>query len=86
MLVGYSTKAIKIGEYQYDTCIKLYSMPKKCSWSKLGRLNDLDALAYSSNIYQFKTAMKVAKFKYSINKKFNVSEEAINTYRKIFVY
>lgn len=84
MLVGYSTKAIKIGEYQYDTCIKLYSMPKKCSWSKLGRLNDLDALAYSSNIYQFKTAMKVAKFKYSINKKFNVSEEAINTYRKIF--
>ena len=84
MLVGYNTKAIKIGEYQYDNCIKLYSIPKKCSWSNLGLINDLDALAYSSNIYQFKTAMKVDKFKYNINKKFNVKESSIDVYRKTF--
>ena len=84
MLVGYNSGAIKIGEYQYDDCVKIYSVPKKCSWSKLGRINDLDALAYSSNIYQFKTAMKVANFKYAVNKKFNVTEEDFATYRKTF--
>ena len=84
MLVGYNSGAIKIGEYQYDDCVKIYSVPKKCSWSKLGRINDLDALAYSSNIYQFKTAMKVANFKYAVNKKFNVKEEDFATYRRTF--
>ena len=84
MLVGYNTGAIKMGEYQYDDCIKLYSIPKKCSWGKLGLINDLDALAYSSNIYQFKTAMKVDNFKYSVNKKFIVKTSSINAYRKTF--
>lgn len=84
MLVGFNTKAIKIGQYQYDDCIKLYSIPKKCSWASLGLINDLDALAYSSNIYQFKTAMKVDNFKYDVNKKFNVKQTSIDTYRKTF--
>lgn len=83
-LVGFNTGAIKIGQYQTDSCIKLYSMPSKCSWSKLGNINDLDALAYSSNVYQFKTAMKVAKFNYSPNKKFEVDASVFNTYRKTF--
>ena len=84
MLVGYNTEAIKIGEYQYDSCIKLYSIPKKCSWSNLGLINDIDALAYSSNIYQFKTAMKVDNFKYDVNKKFNVKDSSIDAYRTTF--
>ncbi len=84
MSVGYQSGAIKIGEYMYDDCIKIYSKPKKCSWKKLGRINDLDALAYSSNIFQFKTAFKVANFKYSYNKKFEVDESVFNTYRKMF--
>ena len=83
-LVGFNSGAIKIGEYQVDDCIKLYSVPKKCSWSKLGKINDLDALAYSSNVYQFKTAMKVAKFDYYPNKKFSVGKEAFDVYRKTF--
>ncbi len=84
MSVGYSTGAIKIGEYMYDSCIKIYSKPAKCSWSKLGRINDLDALAYSSNIYQFKTAFKVAGFNYSYNKKFDLKEGVFATYRQMF--
>lgn len=84
MSVGYKEGAIKIGEYMYDDCIKIYSKPKKCSWSKLGRINDLDALAYSSNIYQFKTAFKVADFNYSYNKKFNVKKDVFKTYRSMF--
>lgn len=84
MSVGYSQDAIKIGEYMYDDCIKIYSKPKKCSWSKLGRINDIDALAYSSNIYQFKTAMKVAGFDYKYNKKFSIKNDAFSLYRSMF--
>lgn len=84
MIVGYDTNSIKIGENMTDSCIKIYMKPQKCSWTKLGRINDISALAYSSNIYQFKTAMKVDKFKYSYNAKYNAKKETFNTYRNIF--
>ncbi|MBQ7105596.1 MAG: penicillin-binding protein 2 [Bacilli bacterium] len=84
MSVGYKNEAIKIGEYMYDDCIKIYSKPKKCSWSKLGKINDIDALAYSSNIYQFKTAMRVSGFDYSYNKKFSVKNDVFSLYRDMF--
>ena len=51
ILVGYHTGAIKKGQYMSDACIKIYMKPRKCSWTKLGRINDIDALAYSSNIF-----------------------------------
>ena len=84
MLVGYNTGAIEIGEYQKDECIKLYSKPKKCSWSTLGNINDITALSLSSNVYQFKTAMKVAGFDYSYNAKFTDTQKAFEIYRKTF--
>ena len=84
MMVGYTTNAIKIGEYMTDSCIKIYMKPQKCSWTKLGRINDINALAYSSNIYQFKTAMKVDGFKYSYNAKFNAKEKTFDVYRSVF--
>lgn len=84
MIVGYQTNAIDIGEYMNDSCIKIYSKPQKCSWKKLGKIDDLHAMAYSSNIYQFKTAMKVDKFKYSYNSKWKAKKTTFDTYRKIF--
>lgn len=85
ILVGYNEGVIKIGEYQVDECIKLYSKPKKCSWQSLGRINDITALSQSSNVYQFKTAMKVAGFDYSYNAKFTAdTKEAFAKYRKTF--
>ena len=84
MSVGYKYGAINIGEYMYDDCIKIYSKPEKCSYTKLGRINDIDALAYSSNIYQFKTAFKVAKFDYGYNKKFNLDNKYFSLYRNMF--
>ena len=67
MLVGYNNNAIKIGEYMMDECVKIASTPKKCSWRNLGYINDIDALALSSNVYQFKTAMRVAGANYTYN-------------------
>jgi cell division protein FtsI/penicillin-binding protein 2 len=81
---GYHYGAIKIGEYIYDDCIKIYSKPEKCSHMKLGKINDIDALAYSSNVYQFKTAMKLANFEYRYNKKFNVDSNLFSLYRDMF--
>ncbi len=84
MLVGYNTSAIKMGERMNDSCIKIYMKPKKCSWKTLGRINDIDALAYSSNIYQFKTAMKVDGYNYTYNGKWQAKKESFDAYRDIF--
>ena len=84
MLVGYNTGAITPGEYQVDECIKIAGTPKKCSWKTLGRINDIDALALSSNVYQFKTAMKVAGATYQYNKPLIINESAFDTYRNTF--
>lgn len=84
MSVGYKYGAIEIGEEMYDECIKIYSKPEKCSWSKLGKINDIDALAYSSNIYQFKTAIKLAGFKYSYNMKLKFNDDIFSLYREMF--
>ena len=84
MLVGYNTEAIKPGDYQVDECIKIAGTPKKCSWKTLGRINDIDALALSSNVYQFKTAMKVAGATYQYNKPLVINENAFDIYRNTF--
>lgn len=84
MMVGYVTNAIDIGTYMDDYCIKLYNLPEKCSWKTLGRINDLDALKYSSNVYQYKIAMKVGGFNYSYGKQLKINENAFDTYRNIF--
>ena len=84
MLVGYNTGAITPGEYQVDECIKIAGTPQKCSWKTLGRINDIDALALSSNVYQFKTAMKVAGATYAYNQPLVINEEAFDIYRNTF--
>ena len=84
MLVGYKESAIEIGEKFSDNCIKIYSFPKKCSWKRLGVVDDIKALSLSSNIYQFKTALKVANINYSYNIKINDVKEAFDKYRAFF--
>lgn len=84
MMVGYKEKAINIGEKMTDECIKLYSFPKKCSWKTLGLIDDIKALSLSSNVYQFKTALKVANFDYSYNRKINDVTKAFDIYRAFF--
>lgn len=84
MLVGYNAGAIKIGEYMMDECVKIASTPKKCSWRNLGYINDIDALALSSNVYQFKTAMRVAGANYQYNMPFKINNDAFAKYRNMY--
>lgn len=60
-LVGYNESVLKIGEVRNDSCIKIAATKEKCSVYYMGNINDIDALAKSSNTYQFNTAIKVGK-------------------------
>lgn len=84
MLVGYNTGAVQIGEVMTDECVKIKNIPKKCSSHQVGRLNDIIALAESSNVYQFKIAMRVAKANYKYNEPLLIDDTAFDIYRKTF--
>ncbi len=83
-IVGYETGSLKIGEVRNDACIKLAGAPLKCSHTRYGNINDVQALKYSSNTYQFHTAMKLAGANYRYNMAFKASQKDFDTYRKIF--
>lgn len=84
MLTGFQTGAIHPGDYFVDECIKIAGTKEKCSWKTLGRINDLDALALSSNVYQFRTAMKVGGANYSYNAPLVFKNEPFEIYHKMF--
>jgi cell division protein FtsI/penicillin-binding protein 2 len=67
-----------------DSCVKLYANGRKCSWKSLGLINDIDALAYSSNYYQFINAIKVSGYNYTYNMKFNPTDADFEKYRTVF--
>ena len=83
-IVGYNTGALKIDEYRNDACIKIAATPLKCSFREYGNINDVQALKYSSNTYQFLTAINVGKGNYSYNKPLVIEEAAFDTYRNTF--
>lgn len=82
--VGYKYGAIDIGSSFYDSCIKIKATPLKCSWKNLGNTNDIKALAYSSNIYQFMIAIKVGNGNYKYNEALKIDEDAFNKYRDMY--
>ncbi len=82
--VGYQQKVIDIGTKFQDSCIKLENLPLKCSYKTLGTLNDLKALALSSNVYQFRIALAVSNNPYYYNRKAVVKKEDFDIYRNVF--
>jgi cell division protein FtsI/penicillin-binding protein 2 len=82
--VGYVTGNIQIGERRKDECIKIASTPLKCSWTTLGTIDDISALKYSSNVYQFQTAIKVGGGSYKYDEPLAINEEAFDIYRSVF--
>ena len=84
ILVGYKYGAISIGEYQVDECIKIKSTPEKCSWRTMGSINDIYALAFSSNVYQYKTAIKVGGGVYRYDQALSLNDSAFSKYRGMY--
>lgn len=83
-IVGYNTGALKIGEIRNDACIKIAATPIKCSLIEYGNINDIEALKYSSNTYQFQTAIKVGEATYKYNAPLKINEKAFDIYRDTF--
>ncbi len=79
--VGYKYGLIEMDKYITDACVKLYLVPQKCSFKSLGRINDLSALAYSSNYYQYLIAIGLTGNKYIPNMKLNATAEHFKIYR-----
>lgn len=84
MLVGYKYGAIDIGTYQLDECIKIKDTPEKCSWRTMGNIDDIYALEYSSNVYQYKIAIKVGGGNYVYNQGLSLDEKAFEKYRNMY--
>jgi penicillin-binding protein A len=84
MSVGYKYKVIDIDTKMVDGCIKLYSIPIKCSYKSLGKINDLSAISKSSNYYQFMTAIGVTGNNYKYNMKLNTTNYDFLKYREVF--
>ena len=84
MLVGYKYGAIDIGSYQVDECIKIKATPQKCSWRTMGYINDIYALAFSSNVYQYKIAISVGKGRYRYDQALSLDEGAFDKYRSMY--
>ncbi|HAB67147.1 MAG TPA: hypothetical protein DCE23_07245 [Firmicutes bacterium] len=82
--VGYQNGLIDIGKKINDSCVKLYQVPLKCSFKRLGLIDDITALKTSSNYYQFMTAIKLTGNKYKSNMKLEVLPEHFKLYRDTF--
>lgn len=84
MMVGYKYGAIDIGTVLNDECIKIKDTPEKCSWQTMGPIDDVYALQNSSNVYQYKIAIKVGNGAYKYNEGLSLDESAFEKYREMY--
>ena len=84
MMVGYKYGAIDIGTILNDECIKIKDTPEKCSWQTMGPIDDVYALQNSSNVYQYKIAIKVGNGAYKYNEGLSLDESAFEKYREMY--
>lgn len=82
--VAYHENVIVPGKKINDSCVKLYLNTIKCSFSRLGYIDDISALEKSSNYYQFINAIKVMGYNYKYNMKITATKEDFDKYRDIF--
>ena len=82
--VSYLNNLIDVGKKINDSCVKLYNVPMKCSFKRLGYIDDISALKLSSNYYQFINAIKSTNNSYYNNIKIDVDDSNFDLYRNIF--
>jgi cell division protein FtsI/penicillin-binding protein 2 len=87
ILTGYMTGVNEPGEYMVDEPIKLGGTNPKSSWFNRGGaigISDTYALMRSSNVYMFKTAMKIGGTSYIPNGRLSLNLDAFGTMRNYF--
>ncbi|MGI6325329.1 MAG: peptidoglycan D,D-transpeptidase FtsI family protein [Bacilli bacterium] len=84
IMMGYKYGVIDIGSKLLDECIKIKDTPLKCSWQSLGWISDIEALKWSSNVYQFRIAMAIGKGNYRYNQPLVIDSKAFDLYRDFY--
>ncbi|MDR7235610.1 peptidoglycan D,D-transpeptidase FtsI family protein [Neobacillus drentensis] len=84
ILTGYKTGAIAPGTVFDDAGLKIQATPLKKSYAYLGKLNEINALKLSSNVYMFHTAIRIGKGHYEYDKPLNFSSKSFDTIRNSF--
>ncbi|MDZ5472035.1 penicillin-binding protein 2 [Bacillus sp. 31A1R] len=85
VLAGYQTGAIGHGTILHDAPVYLAGAPKpKQSWKTMGNISDLTALKQSSNVYMFKTVMKMAGVNYVPHGGLPIKNESFLQLRNIY--
>lgn len=83
---GFKEGVISKDTYFNDTSagIKIAGTPAKKSWNKngLGRLNEVQALAQSSNVYMFYVAIRLGGGTYKYDQPLSIKDEAFDILRK----
>lgn len=72
--MGLDTEVIKPGEVIVDAPMYIKGTPVRHSWKNLGALSDIQALQYSSNIYMFNIALRLAGASYVPNGPLNIAD------------
>ncbi len=82
--MGLDSGVIRPGEVILDAPIKIKDTPVKSSYRNLGRINDINALALSSNVYMFNIAMRIGKANYQYDQVLNIAPNSFDIMRNYF--
>ncbi|MEH7441351.1 penicillin-binding protein 2 [Bacillus sp. JJ1122] len=85
VLTGYQTGIRDFGEIELDEVMRFKGSPETfSSYIVMNRINDLEALERSSNVYMWKTAIEIMGGKYLPNGTLNINPQKIETIRYYF--
>ncbi|MCM3602949.1 penicillin-binding protein 2 [Robertmurraya korlensis] len=84
VLTGYQTGAIAPGTPLLDAPLSIKGTPVKKSWRNMGSINDLYALEQSSNVYMFRTAIKIGGAQYVPNGPLSLAPDTFSKIRDSF--
>ena len=85
VLAGLDSGEIRPGEVIVDRPLEIKGSDKKSSWTRLGPVNDIDAIKRSSNVYMFFIAMQMGgENNYQPGKAINYNSKAYTEMRNYF--
>lgn len=82
LYTGFKEGLIQPNTYFMDEPIKIKGTKPKKSHKNMGNINEIDALAYSSNVYMFRIAMLLGGANYVYDGPLKINEEAFDTLRR----
>ncbi|WP_203246908.1 peptidoglycan D,D-transpeptidase FtsI family protein [Sporosarcina beigongshangi] len=86
LLTGYQEGAARIGEVKIDEPLKIGGIYKRSLFNQFGRVrvNDIEAIGKSSNVYMFRIAIAMGKGNYRFGEAMRIDKTAFDRFRQSF--